>query len=111
MTYPDCHFWTGIVYYLINPCKAMNSKAYKGPQTPYPQKRQQSLGATLPGWGLICGKLLKRPYLAVDKQRFCLLGPDCSFFVQMPVGRVFKGLQRLANNLSTEAPTDFVGNC
>jgi hypothetical protein len=49
--------------------------------------------------------------LTVDKYRFHGLSGCWLFFVQFAQGHVLQGLQGLANNLSTEAPTDFVGNC
>lgn len=81
-----------------------------GWRTPYPQKRQQTLGATLPGGASVCGKLLKALFLAVDRRVLAIFGQGWLFFVRIPEGHVFHGLQRIANNLSTEAPTDFVGN-
>jgi hypothetical protein len=68
------------------------------------------LGATLAGGRYICGKLLRSPYLAVDKQKSSPFVDYWLFFVQFVQGHVLQGLQGLANNLSTEAPTDFVGN-
>jgi hypothetical protein len=46
VTYPEARFPTAIVHFLIGSLKASVCVAYRGWRTPYPQKRQQTLGAT-----------------------------------------------------------------
>jgi hypothetical protein len=47
VTYPEAGFLTAIDCFLTNPLKAKQYVACGGWRTPYPQKRQQTLGATL----------------------------------------------------------------
>ncbi|MDO7927324.1 hypothetical protein Q6A51_11075 [Pseudomonas sp. KFB-139] len=46
-------------HFLTKPLKALYSMGCKGTRTPYPQKRQQTLGATSDLEAMGCGKLLK----------------------------------------------------
>jgi hypothetical protein len=48
VTYPKPGFLEAIDHFLILGLQAPQRLACRGSQTPYPQKRQQTLGATLP---------------------------------------------------------------
>ncbi|MBK5303298.1 MULTISPECIES: hypothetical protein [Gammaproteobacteria] len=47
MTYPEAGFYASIDRFLIRSLQATVYMACRGWRTPYPQKRQQTLGATL----------------------------------------------------------------
>ncbi|WLI13069.1 MULTISPECIES: hypothetical protein [Pseudomonas] len=47
MTYPEAGFYPSIGRFLIRSLQGTFYMTYRGWQTPYPQKRQQTLGATL----------------------------------------------------------------
>lgn len=72
--------------------KAMFLEAYSRSQTPYPQKRQQTLGATLRVGSPVCGKLLKALFLKVDSSVYPLSLANWLFFVQSPVRPYIRGL-------------------
>ncbi|RZO03791.1 hypothetical protein [Pseudomonas mohnii] len=46
MTYPESRFPAALDHFSTKPLKATYYRACSGWQTPYPQKRQQTLGAT-----------------------------------------------------------------
>ncbi|MDR8367978.1 hypothetical protein [Pseudomonas sp. JL3] len=47
MTYPEAGFYASIDRFLIRSLQGTVYMMYRGWRTPYPQKRQQTLGATL----------------------------------------------------------------
>ncbi|WP_454869153.1 hypothetical protein [Pseudomonas farris] len=47
MTYPEAGFYASIDRFLITSLQSTVYMARRGWRTPYPQKRQQTLGATL----------------------------------------------------------------
>jgi hypothetical protein len=47
VTYPEAGFSAAIGCFLIESLQVTVYKGYRGWRTPYPQKRQQTLGATL----------------------------------------------------------------
>jgi hypothetical protein len=47
VTYPEAGFYAGIDCFLIRTLQGTFYMACRGWRTPYPQKRQQTLGATL----------------------------------------------------------------
>ncbi|WP_223445508.1 MULTISPECIES: hypothetical protein [Pseudomonas] len=46
VTYPEAYFHDRAGHFLIRSLEGTEYKAYRGWQTPYPQKRQQTLGLT-----------------------------------------------------------------
>jgi hypothetical protein len=68
------------------------------------------LGTTPSFGGLRCGKLFQGPAAVALHEKSPLKKASWSFFVQNSVRPIFKGLQRITNNLSTEPPTEIVGN-
>jgi len=109
VTYPETGFSTGLGYFLIKSVHITVYKAPGGRQTPYPQKRQQTLGATSQESAPCCGKPAKAAgYRGFGGARRVKAG-IWLFFDQNPVRREVYGPQPIANILSTEAPTDFGG--
>src|SRR5476651_2808145 len=77
----------------------------RGWRTPYPQKRQQTLGATLTTLWKTCLRLDNRGFQAVCRRKTVIW----LFFNQTRHKPGLYGLQRTANILSTEAPTEIGG--
>ncbi|WAH59249.1 hypothetical protein LZ023_06755 [Pseudomonas silvicola] len=90
--------------------QATSLKAYRLRQTRYPQKRQQTLCASLTVPTLPCGKPLKAAYHGRFTQADEENHPYRSKNDQNRQRLESQGFQRYANRLSTEAPTRIVGN-
>ena len=88
-----------IDHILIVSSKAFVYKALSRQRTSYPQKRQQTLGASL-----CLASNLSRKKPSKNRQLAWL------FFVQRAAGLGFKGLWTVANRLSTGGSTGIVGN-
>jgi hypothetical protein len=83
--------------------------AHRGSQTPYPQKRQQTLGATVHFIQCAVENHVQAAYfVGLSSQRRAKTG-IWLFIDQKLESHDLYGLQRTANILSTEAPTEIGG--
>lgn len=98
------------VCFLTNPSKVLWNEGYSSWRTTCPQRRQQTLGATVNIRQTPCGKASARPENWRYHRPAPSLAPDRSNTDQLPASHVRRGLQNKANILSTERPTDFVNN-
>ncbi|ALI00936.1 hypothetical protein C1Y08_14990 [Pseudomonas sp. FW306-02-F02-AA] len=109
MTYSIDRFSTATAYFLIKTLQATLLMAHRGSQTPYPQKRQQTLGATVQTIQYAVENHVQAAYfVGLNSQR--RVKPSIwSFINQKLESHDLYGLQRTANILSTEAPTEIGG--
>jgi hypothetical protein len=109
VTYPNEWFSSVIGCFLIESLKATACMALSGPQTPYPQKRQQSLGATCASSSFLVENPAQAAYFA-GLSSFRRVKNGIWLFIDQILESIdLYGLQPTANILSTETPTEIGG--